>query len=198
MCNLYRLRQTVDEVARTFAATAENGANFAADVYPGHSGLVVAEGHIRVMNWGFPVRLKAMKPTSKPKPVTNARDDKLETYFWRDSFEHRRCLIPVTQWAEPEGEPRRMTRTWYAPTGEELFAVAGLWRPTAEWGDAYAMVMTDSCAQMADVHDRMPVILRREDWAQWTEGAPKDAFALVQTWPGDLFVERTADRWAGT
>lgn len=198
MCNLYRLRQTIEEVARTFAVTAENGANFAADVYPGYSGLVVAQGHIRVMNWGFPVRLKAMKPTSKPKPVTNARDDKLETYFWRDSFEHRRCLIPVTRWAEPEGEPRRMTRTWYAPAGEEQFAVAGLWRPTAEWGDAYAMVMTDSSPQMADVHDRMPVILRREVWAQWTEGTPKDAFALVQTWPGDLAVERTADRWAGT
>lgn len=198
MCNLYRLRQTIDEVSRTFSAIAENGANFAADVYPGYSGLVVVEGRVRVMNCGFPVRLKAMKPTSKPKPVTNARDDKLETYFWRDSFKHRRCLIPVTQWAEPEGESRRMTRTWYAPVGEELFAVAGLWRPTAEWGDAYAMVMTDSSPQMADVHDRMPVILRREVWAQWTEGAPKDAFALVQTWPGDLAVERTADRWAGT
>lgn len=197
MCNLYRLRETVDEVARTFSATAENGANFAADVYPGYSGLVVAEGHIRVMNWGFPVRLKAMKPTSKPKPVTNARDDKLDTYFWRDSFEHRRCLIPVSQWAEPEGEPRRMTRTWYAPAGEGLFAVAGLWRATAEWGDAFAMVMTDSSPQMADVHDRMPVILRRDDWAQWTEGAPPDAFALVQTWLGDLAVDRTADRWAG-
>ena len=136
MCNLYHLRQTSDEVARTFLADAENGGNFAAEVYPGYPGLVVAEGRVRIMNWGFPLRLKAMKPTSKSKPVTNARDDKLATSFWHDSFELRRCLIPMSQWAEPEGEARRMTRTWYAPAGEELFAVAGLWRPTAEWDDA--------------------------------------------------------------
>jgi len=198
MCNLYKMSRTGIEVSHLFSVSVNSGSNFAPEVYPGYPGLVVAEGRARVMNWGFPVRLKAMKPTSKPKPVTNARDDKLETYFWRDSFEHRRCLIPVTQWAEPEGEQRRMTRTWYAPAGEELFAVAGLWRPTAEWGDAFAMVMTNSSPQMADVHDRMPVVLRREDWAQWTLGAQKDAFTFVQTWPGDLGVERTADRWAGT
>jgi putative SOS response-associated peptidase YedK len=197
MCNLYRMTRANAEIARLFSAPVDPGANFAAEVFPGYPGLVVAEGRVRVMNWGFPVRLKAMKPTSKPKPVTNARDDKLDTFFWRDSFERRRCLIPVSQWAEPEGEPRRMTRTWYAPAGEELFAVAGLWRATAEWGDAYAMVMTDSSAQMADVHDRMPVILRQQDWARWTEGTAKEAFGLVQTWPGELSVERTTDRWAG-
>ncbi|WP_368667151.1 hypothetical protein [Novosphingobium sp. 18050] len=31
--------------------------------------------------------------------------------MWRDSFRNRRCLIPVTQWCEPEGEDRRNTCT---------------------------------------------------------------------------------------
>ena len=198
MCNLYRMTKSVDEVARLFDADAAQGANFAAEVYPGYPGLVIAEGRAQVMNWGFPVVLTGKQGQKlKPKPVTNARDDKLSGPFWRESFAKRRCLVPVSGWAEPEGEARRMTRTWYGLPGEDLFAIAGLWRQSAEWGAVYAMVMVDASPQMQDVHDRMPVILAREDWAQWTGAAPQAAIELVQTWPGELAVERSDQRWAG-
>jgi putative SOS response-associated peptidase YedK len=158
---------------------------------------VVAENKARSMSWGFPLSLTGKQGQKlKPRPVNNAREDKLGTAFWRDSFVRRRCLIPVNAWAEAEGEKGRMTRTWYSLTGEEPFAVAGVWRPTAECGDAYSMVMVDGCEQMADVHDRMPTILREDDWRQWTEGTPEDAFALCRSWTGPLAVERTSDPWA--
>lgn len=196
MCNLYRMTNTVQEIARMFAVEADAGANFAAEVYPGYPGLVVAEGRARAMTWGFPLVLTGRKGQKlKPKPVTNAREDKLQTAFWRDSYASRRCLVPVSQWAEAEGEKGRMTRTWYGLPGGEAFAVAGLWRPTAEWGDAYAMVMVDGHPQMAEVHDRMPVLLAREDWPRWLSGAPEQAFALCHTWLHELQVERTRARW---
>ena len=132
----------------------------------------------------------------KPKPVNNAREDKLGTAFWRASFERRRCLIPVSAWAEAEGVKGAMTRTWYSLAGQEVFAVAGLWRPTEEWGQAYSMVMVDGCPQMADVHDRMPVVLARSDWEQWLAGTPAEAFALCQTCSSALEVDRTPERWA--
>ena len=198
MCNLYRMTNTVSEVANLFGAAPDLGANFAAEVYPGYPGLVVTEGCARAMQWGFPlVRKGKQGQPLKPKPVTNAREDKLHTAFWRDSFTHRRCLIPVTQWAEAEGISGRMTRTWYGLPGDEPFAVAGLWRPTAEWGHAYSMVMVDACDQMIDVHDRMPVILAREDWESWTDGDPAEAFALCRKWDLELLVERSGERWAG-
>jgi putative SOS response-associated peptidase YedK len=131
---------------------------------------------------GLPAALKGKSGQPlKPKPVNNAREDKLGTAFWRASFERRRCLIPVTAWAEAEGVKGAMTRTWYSLAGEEVFAVAGLWRPTEEWGQAYSMVMVDGCPQMAEVHDRMPVVLARTDWEQWLAGTPAEAFALCQT-----------------
>jgi len=199
MCNLYRMTKNADEVAKWFAATNDAvGANFGAEVFPGYPGLVVAEGRVRPMAWGFPVVLKGKQGQPlKPKPVNNARDDKLTTAFWRDSFARRRCLIPVSQWAEAEGEAGRKTRTWYQLAGHELFAVAALWRPTAEWGNAYTMVMSDACSQMADVHDRMPVILPREQWEQWQHGTPDEALALARTCDLELAVERTDARWAG-
>jgi putative SOS response-associated peptidase YedK len=185
------------EIAHLFGARTGQGANFAAEVYPGYPGLVVAEGEARVMTWGFPLALKGKSGQMlKPKPVNNAREDKLGTAFWRASFERRRCLIPVSAWAEAEGVKGAMTRTWYSLVGEDVFAVAGIWRPTEEWGHAYSMVMVDGCAQMADVHDRMPVVLARMTGNSGSAGTPAEAFALCQTCPSELLVERTPERWA--
>jgi putative SOS response-associated peptidase YedK len=198
MCNLYRMTKGMSEIARLFEVLPEPGANFAEEIYPGYTGLVVAEGRARPMTWGFPLALKGRQgQTLKPRPVTNARDDKLLTGFWLPSFKSQRCLIPVTAWAEPEGGRGKMTRTWYNLEGAETFAVAGLWRSTVEWGDAYTMVMTEACTQMADVHDRMPVILAPDEWAQWTHGSASDALALCRTCDRPLAVARTQERWAG-
>ena len=93
MCNLYRMTKATAEIAHLFVARAGQGANFAAEVYPGYPGLVVAEGEARMMTWGFPLALKGKSGQAlKPKPVNNAREDKLGTAFWRASFERRRCL----------------------------------------------------------------------------------------------------------
>lgn len=195
MCNLYRMKGRIEEVANLFKAEASPGANFAEEVYPGYPGVVVAEGVARTMSWGFPLRLKNMKPTSKPKAVNNARDDKLDIPMWRASFEKRRCLIPVSQWAEAEGPAGRMTRTWYALHGSDLFAVGGIWRWSEEWGDVYSMVMTKACEQMTKVHDRMPIILRPDEYEQWTDGTPDEAMQLVRTCVDPLAVDRTPELW---
>ena len=197
MCNLYQMRKGAAEVAGLFSARADQGANFANEVYPSYPGLVVANGVARSMVWGFPLVLKGKQGQPlKPKPVNNAREDKLGSAFWRSSFEQRRCLIPVSAWAEAEGERGRMTRTWYSVPGSDPFAVAGVWRSTAEWGDAYSMVMVDGCPQMAEVHDRMPVILHAAEWSTWTDGAAKQARELCRTCTQTLVVERTPDAWA--
>jgi putative SOS response-associated peptidase YedK len=198
MCNLYRMTSTTSEVANLFGVEADNQANYAQEVYPGHPGLVVAEGRAGSMNWGYPLALTGKQGQKlKPKPVTNAREDKLLAGFWRDSFIHRRCLVPVSQWAEAEGEKGRMTRTWYGLPDADTFAVAGLWRPSAEWGAVYTLVMVDGHPQMAEVHDRMPLILSHAAQRYWLEGSPEDALASCQTWEGELTVDRTAERWAG-
>jgi putative SOS response-associated peptidase YedK len=199
MCNLTRITLPASEVAAWFAAVeATQGANFGAETYPGTPGLVVAEGQLRVMTWGFPLVLKGKQgQTLKPKPVNNARTDKLETFFWRQSFEERRCLIPLTGWAEAQGERGRMTRTWLSLPEAPVFAAAGVWRQSDEWGACYSMVMTDSeGTDAAPVHERMPVLLAPEDQARWCEGTPHEAMALCRPWQGPLVIERTPEPWA--
>ena len=88
-----------------------------------------------------------------------------------------------------------MTRTWYGLPGQDLFAVAGLWRWSEEWGEVYTIVMVDGHPQMAEVHDRMPVILAPDSWEQWTSGSIDHALDLCQTWRGPLLADHTGDRW---
>ena len=51
------MRKGAAEVANPFRATATDGLNVAADVYPGYKALVIAGGEVRTMTWGFPVTL---------------------------------------------------------------------------------------------------------------------------------------------
>ena len=78
------------EVASAFGARRPRSNAQPGDVYPGGQGFVVRDDAgaraLQSMTWGFPVRLKHMKPTSKPKPVNNASDDKMLTPFWNHWF----------------------------------------------------------------------------------------------------------------
>ena len=102
MRNLYRLSNTAAEVARLFNAKVDTLPNVGTEVFPGYPGLVVADGELSAMVWGFPLVLKSKRTGEplKPKPVNNARTDKLDSYIWRYSFAERRCLIPLSAWAE--------------------------------------------------------------------------------------------------
>lgn len=189
-------------MARAFDAYVPRGLNLGADVYPTYPGMVIRQHDgqrvAQQMTWGFPLRLKSMKPTSKPKPVNNARDDKLMTPFWKRWFTDTeyRCLIPFTEFAEAEGPKGKMTRTWISVRDQPLAAWAGLWRPSDEWGDVYTGLMVDATHELWDIHDRMPVILQPEDHAAWLTAPTDDALGLLRKYPADqLAVERTDVAW---
>ena len=198
MCNLYRMTRAQAEIARLFDVAVDARANFADEVYPGYSGAVIADGELRSMVWGFPLAQKSKKTGKplKPRPVNNARSDKLGSFMWRYSFEERRCLIPLTAWAEAEGQRGAMTRTWLSVPKVEAFAAAGIWRTSEEWGDCYSMVMTDATGDALSVHSRMPVILAPDRYDEWQHGSPDEALALCRAWDGPLEIDRTSTPWS--
>lgn len=203
VCNLYTNKSTVQEMANLFGTPATYGFNAPADVYPQYPGIVVREDRgnriLQQMTWGFP-RHSLNKRTGKPNKPTatnNARDDKLWT-IWRPWFTDpaQRCLIPFTSFAEAEGEPGKMTRTWISIADQPVAAWAGLWRPTDEWGDAYTGVMVDATKELWDIHDRMPVILPPDAHDVWLRADAEEAMKLVTQYPASqLVVERTDDPW---
>ena len=197
MCNLYRMTKSQAEIADLFRVDTPTALNTAEEIYPGYPGMVIANGSLQSMVWGFPLVLKSKKTGEplKPKPVNNTRTDKLDSFMWRYSFAERRCLIPLTAWAEAEGPKGKKTRTWLSLPEADAFAVAGIWRSSEEWGDCYSMVMTDAAGGAAKIHDRIPVILKGEARETWQNGTQEDARALCTGYTGDVIIEKTEQLW---
>ncbi|KQV40541.1 MULTISPECIES: SOS response-associated peptidase family protein [unclassified Rhizobium] len=202
MCNLYTLRKTAAEVAAYFGVPNPTASNAADEVYPGTPGMVVTENdgvrELRSMTWGFPLRLKTMKPEAKPKPVNNIADLAKGMWIGLARKPQWRCLIPVTHFAEAEGEKGKMTRTWFSHRDEPIFAWAGLWRVSDEWGPVYSGVMTDANEAIQPVHNRMPVLLQLREYDQWLRGSFDEAYAFQKRiFPPELIVmDRTDELWA--
>ena len=202
MCSLYSVRKSANEVAQIFEAVLPTVFNVADEVYPAYPGMVVREQRggriLQSMNWGFPYLNAEMRARgSRPKPVVNASD--LAARMWREVAPDcaQRCLIPVTAFAEPEGPKGAKTRTWFRVRGEKLFAWAGFWRNSPEWGMVYAGLMTDSNEAIRPVQDRMPVLLHANEHNHWLHGGIDDVVAFQQrTFPNELIVmERTDEPW---
>jgi putative SOS response-associated peptidase YedK len=196
MSDKYQINASPSGLARLFDAEIGGEAIIPTLLNPGDRGLVVRQdGNRRVLSpmlWGFPLHPSkaALRrhPKAKPKPVNKAKG--LTRPFWKDVAENpaNRCLIPVTRFVEPPVK-RAGEQTWFAVPDQPVFAWAGLWRASEEWGDVYSAVMTEACSYIAPVHDRMPVILHPRDWHHWMHGTLQDALALQQPYDGVMIVE---------
>ena len=128
MCNLYTATKSAAEVAALFRAQVPLPFNIPSDILPGRPGMVVREQEggriLQSMVWGFPLRLKTMKPGSKPKPVNNIADLRKPMWMGLARKPEWRCLIPVTRFAEAEGEKGSKTRTWFGVRDQPMFAWA--------------------------------------------------------------------------
>jgi putative SOS response-associated peptidase YedK len=201
MCNLYTVRKSAAEVAAHFGVANPVESNAGDEVYPGYPGMVVREEAgervMQSMAWGFPLRLKGMKPESKPKPVNNIADLGKNMWIGLARKPQWRCLIPVTGFAEAEGAKGAKTRTWFNVKDQPIFAWGGLWRMSDEWGPVSSGAMTDCNEAIRPVHDRMPVLLMPDDYDRWLNGSFDDLLAFQQRcFPDDLIeMTRTSDAW---
>lgn len=200
MCNLYSMTRTPEAIRRLFRIAHNRAASVEPRdaIFPGHIAPVVrlagdGERELTTMSWGFVLP----QPGKAPRRVTNTRNDKIDSRFWRDSFEARRCLVPVSSFCEPtDTTPARWV--WFALNDDTearpLFAFAGIWRrhvgPVKKDGpmvelDVYSFMTTLPNALTAAInHERSPVLLSSEEqFDTWMHGTPQEAFALVKPYP---------------
>lgn len=116
---------------------------------------------------------------SSGKPLINARAETLEEKApFRAAFARRRCLVPATgfyEWRRTAGQ-KGGAPFYFTPTDEAAcpFVFAGLWD-----ADEFTIVTTSANRVMAPVHERMPVILPPESWADWLF-SPGDVSPLLR------------------
>lgn len=140
-----------------------------------------------VFEWGF-VPAWADEEYGGPTPI-NARVETVEdSNMFHDAFQNRRCLLIADgfyEWKDSRGskQPYRIRRR-----DEKPFAFAGLWSQRETGGaDRYtATILTTEPNDVVEpVHDRMPVLLERDEEEQWLEGDIEDARTVLDPYPAD-------------
>jgi putative SOS response-associated peptidase YedK len=166
--DLYRRFSLRKIPPRDYKSFDTRPANTSAVVYADDDGKPVLED----MKWGF--QLERKTPPHKML-LFNTRDDNAFKGFWKPMITKRRALIPATgyfEWTKPpKGTPKQ--KYFYHPKQMDLFSFAGVW---SNWKDsvgqeikAFSIITTEPNKEAAKVHNRMPVILRKEDEASYLD-----------------------------
>jgi putative SOS response-associated peptidase YedK len=125
---------------------------------------------LRPMRWGL-VPLWAKDPAIGAKLI-NARGETLTAKpAFRAAFRSRRCLVPADGFYEWKKERTRKVPLRFTVDGGEPFALAGLFEHSRAEGElsTFTIVTTDANALVAEVHDRMPVVLSERDEDAWLD-----------------------------
>ncbi len=151
------------------------------------------------MQWGL-IPSWSKEPQVKFSTI-NARAETLTTSpVFRGPFKSRRCLVPASGFYEWRKTSQGKQPFYIRLHGGELFAFAGLydvWRD-AEGNElySYTIITTKPNDVVASIHNRMPVILQRDDEDTWLSknADPEQLRALLAPYPADAMEAYTVSR----
>lgn len=104
-------------------------------------------------------------------PLHNARAETVHSLnSFRSAFKCRRGLVPASgyhEWRRSDKQP-----FYFSRADEHPLAFAGIYEIDPQGHVSCAIITTTPNAEAGAIHDRMPVILRREFWSRWFEPDP--------------------------
>jgi len=185
MCGRYALLATGELQAR-FAITGEVPELDARyNVAPTQTLPVVVRNspnRVALMRWGLIPSWA--KDASGAGRMINARAETVaEKPSYRTALRSRRCLVPANGFFEWRRVGITRAPFYIHMKDESLFAFAGLydtWRdPNGVAVTTYTIITTEPNELVATIHDRMPVILHREDEDRWLDPGITDPGAVL-------------------
>jgi len=119
--------------------------------------------------------------------MINARSETVATASsFRRAYAARRCLVPADGWYEWRAEAGSRKQPYYmTPTDRHPLAFAGLyefWGTPGQLLTTYSIITCDALGSLADIHDRMPLVLPRSSWARWLDPEVRDPGDLLAPW----------------
>jgi putative SOS response-associated peptidase YedK len=191
MCGRFVSASPPDQIARYFDAVDDGEhlleANYnvapTQDVYA-----VLVDGGVRrleALHWGL-VPFWAKDPSVGNRMI-NARAESLATKnAYRKAFRKHRCIIPADgfyEWKAMPGQKRKQPMYISRPDGDPM-AFAGLWEvwrnPSSPGEELHSCTVITGAAneRMAEVHDRMPIMLPPSTWKTWLDPEVQDVDLL--------------------
>ena len=141
--------------------------------------VILEEGGRRVARW---FHWGLIPHWAKDKAIAyktiNARGESVASKpAFRAALRQRRCLVPATGFYEWRVADGRKQPYLIRLRNGELFSFAGLWEswagPAGELS-SFTIITTEPNALMARIHERMPAIVPRAQYARWLDHALQD------------------------
>lgn len=98
----------------------------------------------------------------------NARSETVERGF-RKPFAQRRVVVPADGFYEWTGPKSARRPVWFRPRAGGMLYLAGLAETLPDGRLGFVVLTTEAVGEVARVHDRMPVLLSRENVQAWLE-----------------------------
>ncbi|WP_435206208.1 SOS response-associated peptidase [Micromonospora sp. bgisy143] len=131
-----------------------------------------AEGHrsLCVARWGLLPHWSRF--AAGAARMINARAETVATSrAYAGAFARRRCLVPADGWYEWVRRPDGGRQAYFmTPTDGSVLALAGIWSFWESGADSrltFSVLTTAARGELAEVHDRMPVLLAPDRWSSW-------------------------------
>jgi putative SOS response-associated peptidase YedK len=152
---------------------------------------------LRAVRWGL-VPSWAKDPSVGARMINARVETVAEKPAYRRAFASRRCLLPADgyfEWMPVEGGKKQPY--FIHPADGGVLAMAGLyefWKDPGradddplKWLCTCTVITTTAEDKLGRIHDRMPMMVERDRWAEWLDpGAPDPARLLVPAGPGRL------------
>jgi len=187
MCGRYRLSRPRYLVEYFDAEPAEDDFRASYNIAPTQSVATVRAGDpkrlLSNMRWGLvPAWASDLAVGNR---MINARSETLlEKPAFRDSFRQRRCLIPADGFYEWLRSGKTKRPFHFGMKDDSLFAFAGIWdcwkSPGGKLLESFSILTTRPNDLVRDIHDRMPVILPRSNYAPWLTVPTGQADELIE------------------
>ncbi|MBS3650658.1 SOS response-associated peptidase [Pseudaminobacter sp. 19-2017] len=139
-----------------------------------------------LVRWGL-IPAWAKDPKSLPLLINARSETAAERNTFKAAMRHRRALVPASGFFEWKKVGNRKQPFFLRPKGGGLVAFAGLMEtyldPNGSEIDTGAILTTNASPDIADIHDRMPVVVKPEDFSRWLDcrsNEPKDVADILQ------------------
>ena len=153
---------------------------------------------LAMFRWGL-VPFWAKDPSIGNRMINARAETVAEKPSFRNAYKERRCLILADGFYEWRKEGEGKTPYFISLADGSPFAFAGLWENwTSKENDEYlqttAIITTAASDFMAQLHQRMPVVMRPEQARRWLDGDMNllseviDGSPAFRAWPVDRKV----------
>jgi len=136
--------------------------------------------------WGL-IPAWAKNPADMPLNINARSETAAEKASFKTAMRHRRVLIPASGFYEWRRTGKQSQAYWVRPRNGGVVAFGGLMETYSEPGgseiDTAAILTTAANADVAQVHDRMPVVIMPDDFDRWLDcrtQEPRDVAHLMR------------------